>query len=356
MTELGLVAWRSGEEGPYRLPATHLVARVSSVRGGRRARAPRRHRPIPWCDAAGSLRDGRSRAPRPLVARCADRPDRRAGDRLPAPAGRWRVSPYRITTSLEVLEGVDQYEVVQNQGLVRRRVHSHRCGRRGANFRAGEAGSEPRLRRGPAARGKSYGCAGRHRAKAAPGTLPCGRKGLRILSLTYEYPPIGGGGGRVAAALNEELARRGDRVEVLTSRMRGFASEERIGAVTVHRSACLRRDAHYTTAFELSTTLLPAWREACRLMETVPARPRAYALRFALGGDRMAARAPLPGALYHHGAWLGHPRLQPRPLRDTASVVEAVLAADHGERRAARVAVGVPRGIDPRRKSICRSA
>ena len=75
---------------------------------------------------------------------------------------------------------------------------------------------------------------------------------MKILSLTYEYPPIGGGGGRVAAALNEELASRGDEVEVLTSRMRGFASEERLGHVAVHRTACLRRDAHYTTAFELT--------------------------------------------------------------------------------------------------------
>jgi hypothetical protein len=40
---------------------------------------------------------------------------------------------------------------------------------------------------------------------------------LKILSLTYEYPPIGGGGSNVAAAVNEELVRMGDDVTVLTS-------------------------------------------------------------------------------------------------------------------------------------------
>jgi len=78
-----------------------------------------------------------------------------------------------------------------------------------------------------------------------------GTQRVRILSLTYEYPPIGGGGGRVAAALNEELARNGDRVEVLTSRMTGFSRRESVGGVMVHRSACVRRDMHYTTALEI---------------------------------------------------------------------------------------------------------
>ena len=127
---------------------------------------------------------------------------------------------------------------------------------------------------------------------------------MRILSLTYEYPPIGGGGGRVAAALNEELARSGDRVEVLTSRMRGFASHEQIGAVTVHRSACVRRDAHYTTALELSTTLLPAWREGCRLIEVF--QPDLVHTHFVLPSGviawRLARRYGVPYVVTAHGS------------------------------------------------------
>ena len=46
---------------------------------------------------------------------------------------------------------------------------------------------------------------------------------MKVLSLTYEYLPIGGGGSRVAAAVNEELVRLGDEVTVLTSGMKGPA-------------------------------------------------------------------------------------------------------------------------------------
>jgi len=127
---------------------------------------------------------------------------------------------------------------------------------------------------------------------------------VRILSLTYEYPPIGGGGGRVAAALNEELAKDGDQVEVLTSRMKGFSSHERVGRVMVHRSACVRRDMHYTTALELATTLLPAWREGCRLVETY--RPNLMHTHFVVPSGviawRLARRYQVPYVITAHGS------------------------------------------------------
>jgi glycosyltransferase involved in cell wall biosynthesis len=108
----------------------------------------------------------------------------------------------------------------------------------------------------------------------------------------------------VAAALNEQLARSGDRVEVLTSRMRGFASHEQIGAVMVHRSACVRRDAHYTTALELSTTLLPAWREGCRLIEAF--QPNLVHTHFVLPSGviawRLARRYKVPYVVTAHGS------------------------------------------------------
>ena len=127
---------------------------------------------------------------------------------------------------------------------------------------------------------------------------------MRILSLTYEYPPIGGGGGRVAAALNEELAVQGDTVEVLTSRMRGSSAKERLGHVMVHRSACWRRHSHYTTAPELLTTLLPAWREGCRLIEAH--RPDILHTHFVLPSGivawRLARRFNLPYVITAHGS------------------------------------------------------
>ena len=59
---------------------------------------------------------------------------------------------------------------------------------------------------------------------------------LRVLIVCYEYPPVGGGGGRVAASVGEGLVRRGHRVRVLTSRAPGLPAEEEIAGVSVRRA------------------------------------------------------------------------------------------------------------------------
>ena len=127
---------------------------------------------------------------------------------------------------------------------------------------------------------------------------------MRILSLTYEYPPIGGGGGKVAAALNEELAATGDTVEVLTSRMPGLLAQEQVGRVTVHRSACWRRHRHFTTTLEMSTLLLPAWRAGCRLIENH--RPDVVHTHFVLPSGivawRLAHKYRVPYVITAHGS------------------------------------------------------
>lgn len=49
---------------------------------------------------------------------------------------------------------------------------------------------------------------------------------MRILVLNYEFPPVGGGGGRACADLCKQLAGRGHELHVLTSRARGLDKEE----------------------------------------------------------------------------------------------------------------------------------
>ncbi len=58
---------------------------------------------------------------------------------------------------------------------------------------------------------------------------------MKILFCNYEYPPLGGGGGVVNAALAVELAKRHE-VTVLTSRADGLAAEEEVEGVRVLRS------------------------------------------------------------------------------------------------------------------------
>lgn len=60
---------------------------------------------------------------------------------------------------------------------------------------------------------------------------------MKILVLCYEYPPIGGGGGRVAKTVAEALVQRGHEVRVQTAALGLDSEREQIGGVDVHRTA-----------------------------------------------------------------------------------------------------------------------
>ncbi|NLP03357.1 MAG: glycosyltransferase family 4 protein [Fibrobacter sp.] len=64
---------------------------------------------------------------------------------------------------------------------------------------------------------------------------------MKTLVLNYEYPPIGGGGGRVSEQIAIRLGSRGHEVRVLTSRCRGIPAFEEYGNVKVKRIFSFRR-------------------------------------------------------------------------------------------------------------------
>lgn len=127
---------------------------------------------------------------------------------------------------------------------------------------------------------------------------------MRILSLTYEYPPIGGGGGVVAAALNAALVAEGHQVDVVTSSMPDLDREEEVDGVHVHRTPCWRRHRHYSTAPELATTLWPAFSAANRLMVRQP--PDVIHTHFVLPSGivarALASKHDIPYVLTAHGS------------------------------------------------------
>jgi glycosyltransferase involved in cell wall biosynthesis len=87
---------------------------------------------------------------------------------------------------------------------------------------------------------------------------------MKVLVLCYEYPPIGGGGGRVAKTVAEELASRGHEVRVQTAAL-GFRSKrEQINGVDVIRTASGRRVPDTCRVHEMGlycvTSLLPTLR------------------------------------------------------------------------------------------------
>jgi len=91
---------------------------------------------------------------------------------------------------------------------------------------------------------------------------------LRILVLNYEYPPVGGGGGRFAADLCGQLAQRGHEIRVLTGYFRGLPQVEVRDGVTVYRPWSRRRRQHTCGVGEMGLYLLsglaPALQQARR--------------------------------------------------------------------------------------------
>jgi glycosyltransferase involved in cell wall biosynthesis len=65
---------------------------------------------------------------------------------------------------------------------------------------------------------------------------------MRILTLIYEFPPIGGGGGRAAYDICKGLVARGHEVTVLTAHMQELPFEEYKDGIRLVRISSLRRD------------------------------------------------------------------------------------------------------------------
>jgi glycosyltransferase involved in cell wall biosynthesis len=128
---------------------------------------------------------------------------------------------------------------------------------------------------------------------------------MRILCLTYEFPPIGGGGGVVAQALAQTLTKsHGYEIDVVTSHLKGLPEYEESGALTVHRVPCHRIHRHYSNMFELAALMMPLYRRAADL-----AAYRNYAFNhthFALPSGLIAYKlwesAGVPYALTLHGS------------------------------------------------------
>jgi len=75
---------------------------------------------------------------------------------------------------------------------------------------------------------------------------------MKILVLSHEFPPVGGGGGRVARDLALGLARRGHEIRILTAHLDGLPPLERAGNVWVERIPSKRQAAFRAGFFEMA--------------------------------------------------------------------------------------------------------
>jgi glycosyltransferase involved in cell wall biosynthesis len=180
---------------------------------------------------------------------------------------------------------------------------------------------------------------------------------VKILFCNYEYPPLGGGGGVVMAALARELAKRHE-VTALTSRAGGLPHVSDESGVRVIRVPVLFRKALDTANFPSMLAYLPAaaWR-ALRIRRgrsfdvvnthfVVPTGPV---------GQWIADRYGVPNVLSVHGGDLYDPskKLSPhrhgwlrRPIRRLLARADAVIAQSRNTRDNVREIYGVDREVE----------
>jgi glycogen synthase len=62
---------------------------------------------------------------------------------------------------------------------------------------------------------------------------------MHILMLSYEFPPLGGGGAKVVFGLSKELVRLGHDVDVVTMGFRGLPKHEKVNLIAFTDDDCV---------------------------------------------------------------------------------------------------------------------
>jgi glycosyltransferase involved in cell wall biosynthesis len=94
----------------------------------------------------------------------------------------------------------------------------------------------------------------------------------RILTTSYEFPPLGGGGAKVAAGISRRLAARGYNVDLVTMGFRGLPRREVVGGVQVRRVPGIRMRVASCSFVEMIPYVIVApWRiiRQCRSQQYV---------------------------------------------------------------------------------------
>ena len=127
---------------------------------------------------------------------------------------------------------------------------------------------------------------------------------LKILTLCYEWPPVGGGGGRAANELAESIAARGHQVRVQTIRFHGTPAHEVANGVDIYRTWGFRQRADQCSAFEMAGYLASSAIPTLRLIAEF--KPDVIHAHFAVPTGALAfACSRLSGRPYLITAHLG---------------------------------------------------
>jgi glycosyltransferase involved in cell wall biosynthesis len=120
---------------------------------------------------------------------------------------------------------------------------------------------------------------------------------LRILVLSHEFPPIGGGGAKVIQDLCRGLAGCGHQLKVLTTHIKGLPEEEQIGEVSIYRVDCGRLVPYRARFSEMARFVAGGFLKGLRLARDW--RPDIIHVHFAVPAGALAwALSSLTGVPY----------------------------------------------------------
>jgi glycosyltransferase involved in cell wall biosynthesis len=81
---------------------------------------------------------------------------------------------------------------------------------------------------------------------------------VRILTLNYEFPPLGGGASPVSHELGRELVRQGHHIDLVTMGFNGLPMREVVDGINVYRVPCLRKRAEICRTHEMASFVVAA--------------------------------------------------------------------------------------------------
>lgn len=89
---------------------------------------------------------------------------------------------------------------------------------------------------------------------------------MKLLIISHEYPPIGGGGANACFFLSREFARMGNEVIIVTAHFEDLSRTEKTpDGVLIHRVKCRRRNKEKSSLMEMLSYLFSAWKMAVKL-------------------------------------------------------------------------------------------
>ena len=109
---------------------------------------------------------------------------------------------------------------------------------------------------------------------------------MKILVLTHEYPPVGGGGGQVAQDICHGMVERGHEITVVTAHMEGLPKEEIDNGIYLRRIPSLRREAFRADLMAMGGYVLSGLWTSYRLIKRW--QPDLIHVHFAVPGGALA--------------------------------------------------------------------